>query len=192
MEPAVERREHRPRRWVKGVRARHTAMEPAERTAGARVSAAEDAVGLGATMEPPWNGGITCWADDSAHEGVHAAMEPAIERRERVGVTVLDGQLVIAAMEPAAVRREHDRHPDQGGPRHRAAMEAAVERRKHRSGSPPQACPSRSRNGACRRTAGIAHRRPGGLFIHPITGCFPTVNLATGSEKCYPHFHSPR
>ncbi len=22
--------------------------------------------------------------------------------------------------------------------------------------------------------------------------CFPTVTLATGSEKCYPHFHSPR
>jgi hypothetical protein len=33
---------------------------------------------------------------------------------------------------------------------------------------------------------------PGGLFIHPITGRFPTVTLATRPEKCYPHFHSPR
>ncbi len=58
-------------------------------------------------------------------------MEPAIEWREHVGVTVLDGQLVVAAMEPAVRRRENVLCPASVRGVADTAMEPAVGRREH-------------------------------------------------------------
>ncbi len=60
-------------------------------------------------------------------------MEPAIERPERIGVTVLDGQLVVAAMEPAVRRREDVLCPASVRGVADTAMEPAVGRREYDS-----------------------------------------------------------
>ena len=102
MEPFIRRQEHRPVRRDDHVHLL-TGMEPAAER-----------------QEHPGR----CDADVRADHA--AAMEPAIERPERIGVTVLDGQLVVAAMEPAVGRREYDSVLDGGHLQRAAAMEPAL------------------------------------------------------------------